>query len=521
MTSVVEQVAAAVPETLLTRLRAHVSGLGAPLEVTSPLTGGVIATLPTDTVDDVKAAFMRARAAQRAWLATSLDDRIAIMLRFHDLLLAKRVEGDDIVQAETGKARRDAAEELLDIAMTARHYARDAHRLLRPKSVRAGLPLIVGSTIYRQPKGVVGVIAPWNYPLTLAITDAIPALLAGNAVVLKPDVQTPLSALWVRDLLDRAGLPRDVMQIVLGNGTTLGPTIIENSDFVMFTGSTRVGREIAARCGERLIGCSLELGGKNAMIIRADADIQRAAAIARRASFANAGQLCISMERIYVDESIFEPFVEAFAAATRALTIVPGIGWAGQFGSLISPAHADRVQAHVDEAVAKGATLVTGGKRRPDLGPAFFEPTILTGVDESMSMCASETFGPVVAVYPTSSDSEAIARSNDTEYGLNGAIVTQDLAAGERIATRLRVGTANINEGYAAAWSTLRAPMGGMGASGLGRRHGDEGLLKYTEPQTTSSMRKFGFDPQFGMTDEQWANTLAQALGIMKRIGLK
>ena len=519
--SIQEQVAAAVPATLLTRLRSYVGGLGAPLEVTSPLTGEVIATLPTDTLDDVSAAFMRARAAKRAWLATPLADRIAIMLRFHDLLLARRQEGLDLVQAETGKARRDAAEEGLDIAMTARHYARDARRLLRPKHVRGGLPLLVGSTVYRHPKGVVGVIAPWNYPLTLAITDAIPALLAGNTVVLKPDVQTPLSALWVRELLDRAGLPRDVMQVVIGSGATLGPTIIDNADYIMFTGSTRVGREIAARCGDRLIGCSLELGGKNALIVRADADVQRAAVIARRASFANAGQLCISMERVYVDESIYEPFVRAFAAATQALTIEPGIGWTGQIGSLISVAHADRVQTHVDDAVAKGATLVAGGKRRPDLGPAFFEPTILTDVDESMSMCASETFGPVVAVYPTSSDADAIARSNDTEYGLNGAIITHDLAAGERIATRLHVGTVNINEGYAAAWSTIRAPMGGMGASGLGRRHGDEGLLKYTESQTVSSMRALGFDPQFGMSDEQWANTLAQALGVMKRIGLK
>jgi len=327
-------------------------------------------------------------------------------------------------------------------------------------------------TELRVPKGVVGVISPWNYPLTLAVSDAIPALLAGNAIVLKPDVQTTLSALWVADLLKQAGLPENVFTVVAGEGSVVGPWVTDRSDYVMFTGSTAVGREVARRCGERLIGCSMELGGKNAMIVRADADAEAASSIAVRGSFSNSGQLCISMERIYVHEAIYDEFLAAFARRTQALRMSAGIGWGSDVGSLISARQLERVCAHVDDAVDRGAQIVVGGKARPDVGPFFYAPTILTGVDESMTVCSVETFGPVVAVYPVASDEEAIRRANDTEYGLNASVVSRDNRAAQSLARRLRAGTVNVNEGYAAAWASKRAPMGGMGASGLGRRHG-------------------------------------------------
>jgi succinate-semialdehyde dehydrogenase/glutarate-semialdehyde dehydrogenase len=311
------------------------------------------------------------------------------------------------------------------------------------------------------------------------------------------------------------------VRVVTGDGPVVGPMVIERVDYVMFTGSTRVGRDVAGRCGERLIGCSLELGGKNAMIVRADADVDRAAEIAVRASFANSGQLCISMERIYVHADVMTEFAEAFAERTRGLRMKPGVGWGADMGSLISARQRDRVLAHIDDAVARGATVVAGGRARPDIGPFYVEPTILTGVTDGMALCSEETFGPVVALYPVSSDEEAIARANDTSYGLNAAIITRDTVVGRAMAVQIKAGTVNINEGYGPAWATTRSPMGGMGDSGLGRRHGDEGLLKYTESQTVATQRLLGFGAQFGLSDEQWLGGLVSAIGVMKRLGLK
>jgi succinate-semialdehyde dehydrogenase/glutarate-semialdehyde dehydrogenase len=489
--------------------------------VHTPFTGAQIYELPLATEADVDDAVAALRRGQRDWARRPLQERSRIMLRFHDLLLANRDEGLDIVQWETGKARRDAMEELLDICIIARHYARDARRLLRPRRHRGIFPGAVGVTQFQHPKGVVGFLTPWNYPLTLAVGDAIPALMAGNAALVKPDVQTSLTALWVVDMLVRAGVPSDVVRIVTGDGPVVGPLVIDRVDYVMFTGSTRVGREVAARCGERLIGCSLELGGKNAMIVRADANVARAAEIAVRACFSNAGQLCISMERIYVHADVYDAFAEAFAVRVRGLTMTPAIGWTGGMGPLISGRQLTRVQQHVDDAVSRGARVLAGGTRRPDLGPYYFEPTVLEGVTEGMILCDEETFGPVVALYPVQSDDEAVALANDTVYGLNGAVVTRDKGAGRTIALRLQAGTVNVNEGYGPSWGSTRAPRGGMGDSGLGRRHGDEGLLKYTESQTVAVQRILGFGPAFGMTDEQWLNAMASTFSLFKKIGLK
>jgi succinate-semialdehyde dehydrogenase/glutarate-semialdehyde dehydrogenase len=505
------------PSTLLDHLRAS----GPSRDVIEPFTGDVLYSLPTSTETDVDAAFETGRRAQKTWAELPLSERSAIVLRFHDLFLGDRRYGLDLVQRETGKARKDANDEVLDVCITARHYARDARRLLRPRRRRGAIPGIVGVVERRAPKGVVGVIAPWNYPVSLAVGDAIPALLAGNTVVLKPDVQTTLSALWIASLLEHAGLPPGVFTVVSGEGPQVGPMVIDRSDYVMFTGSTAVGRQVAARCGERLIGCSMELGGKNAMIVRGDADPEVAASIAVRASFSNTGQLCISMERIYVNREVYEPFLAAFARRTEALRMSAHVGWGSDVGSLISQRQVDRVSAHVDDAIERGAHVVAGGKVRPDLGPYFFAPTILTNVQESMELCRTETFGPVVAVYPVASDEEAIMLANDSDYGLNASIASRDVRQAQAVARRVRAGTVNINEGFAAAWASKRAPMGGMGASGLGRRHGDEGLLKYTEPQTIATQRALGFDPQFGWSDEQWGDTLARAMGVMKKFGLK
>ncbi|MGI9196535.1 MAG: succinic semialdehyde dehydrogenase [Candidatus Nanopelagicales bacterium] len=489
-------------------------------EVRAPFTGEVLYALPLSSPDDVRAAALRARAVQGSWAATPVRERAAILRRFHDLVLAHRDEAMDILQWETGKARRDALEEVLDVCVVTRYYTRTASRALRPRRRLGALPVLVGVQEIRKPVGLVGIIAPWNYPLTLAASDAVPALLAGNAVMVKPDPQTSLIAAWVAEQLLVAGLPDGLFSIVTGEGPEIGPQVIDAADHVMFTGSTRTGRIVAEQCARRLIGCSLELGGKNAMIIRADADIARAAEVAVRACFANTGQLCISMERIYVHADVMEEFLARFIPRVLSLRIARGVGWGSDVGCLISSDHLSRVQSHVDEAVTRGATVLAGGRARPDIGPLAFEPTVLADVTEDMAVCREETFGPVASVYAVADDEEAVARANDTAYGLNASILTRDIRAGQRLARRLRTGSVNINEGYAASWGSTAAPMGGVGDSGLGHRHGEGGLLAYTEAQTVATQRLLGFGPQLGMDDERWGQVLATAVGAMKRLRL-
>ncbi|MDZ7577284.1 MAG: succinic semialdehyde dehydrogenase [Candidatus Nanopelagicales bacterium] len=521
MSTVVSQQSTLEPS-LVRRLTRRVHGTsGEHLSINSPINRAHLADVPVSTVEDVNQAFRFARRAQRAWAESTVAHRASVLLRFHDLVLQHRDEGLDLVQQETGKARRDALEEILDVCIVARHYGRDGRRVLRPKRHRGVLPFVVGVREFHHPKGVIGVIAPWNYPLTLAITDALPALLAGNAVVLKPDSQTPLTALWALELLREAGLPDDVMSIVVGAGSKLGPAIVAESDYLMFTGSTRVGRVLAAACGERLIGCSMELGGKNALIVCDDADLPRAAEVAVRACFANAGQLCISIERMYIHRSVWDEFLSLFIPRVARMRLEVGVGWGADMGSLISEGQLRTVESHVDDATAKGASVLAGGKARPDLGPYAYEPTVLADVTADMTVYREETFGPVVSVYPFDTDDEVVAASNDTEYGLNGSVLTRSWKRGHDIAQRLRVGTVNINEGYAAAFGSNTSTMGGMGDSGMGRRHGDEGLLKYTESQTVANQRLLGLGAQFGLSDEQWGNALTVSIGIMKRLGLK
>lgn len=486
--------------------------------VTAPFTGAHLHDLPLSTPADVRRVVAAARQAQRQWADTSIRERVRIIHRFHDLVLRRRTEALDLLQLETGKSRPDALEEILDVALVCQYYGRRAGRVLKRHRSRGALPLLVGVEVVPKPVGVVGIIAPWNYPLSLSVSDAIPALLAGNAAVIKPDVQTSLVAAWAGSLLREAGLPDGLYAVVTGEGPEVGPAVVDEVDHVMFTGSTATGRRVAEQCARRLIGCTLELGGKNAMIVRADANPIKAADTAVRACFSNAGELCISMERLYVNDAVYEEFVAEFARRVSGLTIASDIGWDGDVGCLISPAHLERVKAHVDDAVKMGARVLAGGRARPDIGPLAFEPTLLEGVDESMAVCREETFGPVASLYRVFSDDEAIALANDTTYGLNASILTSDLRAGRAMARRLNTGSVNVNEGYAASWGSMGAPMGGVGESGLGSRHGDQGLLNYTEPQTIATQRLLGFGPQLGLDRQKWGGVLAASVGAMGRL---
>ena len=496
------------------------AGTGAErVQTTSPSTGLPLAEVPLSTVDDVADAFAAARQAQRSWATRPVAERARVFLRFHDLVLDRQAEVLDLIQLETGKARKHAFEEVADVAIVARHYARTAGRLLAPQRRPGVFPLATRADELAHPKGVVGIVAPWNYPLTLAVSDAVPAFLAGNGVVLKPDTQTPLTALWARRLLVEAGLPEDLWQLVVGPGPVLGPAIVAHADYVSFTGSTRVGRDIAQQAAARLIGCSLELGGKNAFIVFADAPLDRAAEAAVRACFSSAGQLCISMERLLVEESVHDAFMDRFLARVRAMRLGGELDFSADMGSLVSQKQLDVVSRHVEDARSKGATVLAGGRARPDIGPLFYEPTVLADVTHDMECSMEETFGPVVSVSTFHDEDEAVAKANDSAYGLNSAIWTGDLARGRRVGARIHAGTVNVNEAYGAAWGSVAAPMGGMKDSGLGRRHGAEGLLKYTESQTIATQRFLGFGAPGWVSDERWTRMMTLGLRAMKVLG--
>lgn len=383
------------------------------------------------------------------------------------------------------------------------------------------MPGAITVTELRKPKGVVGIISPWNYPFALAFGDLIPALIAGNGVVLKPDSQTALSPLFGADLLYRAGLPTDLLQVVLGDGPTIGGAVVDTCDYIGFTGSSQTGATIAARAGERLVGCSLELGGKNPMVVLDDADIAATARTAVRGCFANSGQLCLSLERIYVADAIFDRFADAFVAEIGRLRQAAGYDYGADVGSLTSQRALKTVSEHVDDARAHGATVLAGGRPRPDLGPYFYEPTVLTDVTPDMLCHKAETFGPVVSLYPYAADDDAVALANDTDYGLNASVFGRDMTRAEQVAARLRTGTVNINDGYAAAFGSTDAPMGGMGASGLGRRHGAEGLLRYTETQVVAAQRFDLLNPPRWVPYGPYSRFMATSLRLMKKLRLR
>ncbi len=481
-------------------------------------TGKPLTTIPIGTADDVEAAFAEARAAQVDWANRPVTERVDVISRYRDLVVKKREFLMDLLQAEAGKARWAAQEEMIDLIANANYYASVAADLLKPRTVPALLPGIGKTTVGYQPKGVVGVISPWNYPMTLTASDSVPALLAGNAVVLKPDSQTPYCALACAELLYEAGLPRALYAIVPGPGSVVGTAIIDNCDYLMFTGSTATGRQLAEHAGRRLIGFSAELGGKNAMIVTRGANLDKAAKAATRACFSNAGQLCISIERIYVEKDVADDFIGKFGAAVRNMKLGTEYDFSVDMGSLISAGQLDTVTDHVDDAKAKGAKVIAGGKARPEVGPLFYEPTVLADVTPEMECAANETFGPVVSIYPVADVDEAVTKANDTEYGLNASVWAGSSAEGQQIAARLRSGTVNVNEGYAFAWGSLSAPMGGMGQSGVGRRHGPEGLLKYTESQTIATARVFNLDPPLGIPGTLWQKSLLPIVRTVMRL---
>ncbi|MFT3861601.1 succinic semialdehyde dehydrogenase [Micropruina sp.] len=488
--------------------------------VFTPLTGELLAQVPLSRVSDVGLAVQQARPALRVWAGLGHRRRAEVVLGFHDRLLAARDQVLDLIQLETGKTRANAFEEVVEVANVARYYARTAAALLAPRRVRGVMPMIATAREQRLPRGVVGIITPWNYPFALSLGDALAALLAGNAVVLRPEPRTSLSVLWGLRLLIGAGLPAGVLQVVVGDGDLIGDAVARRTDFVCFTGSTATGRQVAQVAAERMVGCSLELGGKNALYVRADADLDLAVDVALRSSFAGAGQVCVHTERLVLHEAVADAFLARFVPAVEAMRLGVALRYGYDMGSLFGDDQLRRVCAHVDDAVRHGATVLTGGRPRPDVGPWVYAPTVLEGVTAAMDVRDAETFGPVVSVYRVSDDEAAVRLINDSDYGLHAGIVSADRAAARQLAPRLHSGTVSINETFLASWGAVGAAMGARGHSGTGGRHGAEGLLRFTVLQSVAEQRAGSLGVARG-AQERFAGLFCRALVALRRARLR
>jgi acyl-CoA reductase-like NAD-dependent aldehyde dehydrogenase len=460
--------------------------------VENPATGQVVATLEACTAEQLADMAARARRAQPAWQALGFEGRGKILRRAQKWLLdnADRVAETEI--SETGKTREDVLLELGIPVAAFGFWAKMAPKYLADEKVRTSSPFLLGRKVIvrYEPIGVAGIIGPWNYPLVNNIGDVIPALAAGNTVLLKPSSVTPLTSLLMEECLRECGIPDDVFQVVVGRGP-IGEELVDHVDVVMFTGSTETGKIVMARAAKTLTPVSLELGGKDPMIVLADADVERAANAAVFWSMQNAGQTCISVERVYVEEPIHDQFVSLVTERVKELRQgVPGDFGSTDVGSFISPPQAEIVEQHVQDAVSKGANLVAGGHRGNGGGGAFFEPTVLTGVDHSMAAMTEETFGPTLPIMKVRDEEEAIRMANDSPYGLQASVFTGDMARADAVARRIQAGAVVVND-CNANYMAFEAPMGGWKTSGIGVRHGPQGIRKYTHAQTIVFTRFF------------------------------
>jgi acyl-CoA reductase-like NAD-dependent aldehyde dehydrogenase len=459
------------------------SGEGIPVE--NPATGAVIATVPIASPDEVRALVARARAAQPAWEALGFDGRGAVLRRAQKWVTDNQDRIVETIVSETGKTHDDALINEVGYAATAfGFWAKHASGYLADEKVRTTSPFVLGRklVVRYRPLGVIGVIGPWNYPLTNSFGDCIPALAAGNAVVLKPSEVTPLTSLLMAEALRECGLPEDVFLVATGDGAT-GAALVDEVDMVMFTGSTATGRKIMERAARTLTPVSLELGGKDPMIVLSDADVERAANAAAYYSMQNAGQTCISVERVYVEAPVYDAFVDKLTSKVAALRQGASTGpGTVDVGAITFPPQLDTVERHVDEARKAGARVLTGGHARTNDGH-FFEPTVLVDVDHSMACMTEETFGPTVPVMRVADAEEAVRLANDSPYGLAASVWTKDAARGEAIARRIEAGVVCVNDAQL-NYLALELPMGGWKASGLGTRHGAGGIRKYCRQQS-------------------------------------
>jgi acyl-CoA reductase-like NAD-dependent aldehyde dehydrogenase len=462
------------------------------IAVENPATGELITTVPVTGAEELAAMAARAREVQPQWEALGFEGRGRIMRRAQKWMIDNAERVLDTVVSETGKTYEDA--QLSDYGYTVTalgFWAKEAAKYLADERVPSwNNPVAIGKklVIRYAPLGVVGVIGPWNYPIVNSFGDCIPALMAGNTVILKPSEVTPLSALLMAEMMRECGLPENVFQVATGDGAT-GAALIANVDCVMFTGSSRTGKAVMKAAADALVPCYLELGGKDPMIVCADADIERASNAAAYWSMNNGGQVCISVERCYVDASIYDEFVDKVTENVRGLRqgVPTGVGTV-DVGAVIFPPQIDIVEEHVRDAVEKGAKVLTGGHALSGPG-RFFEPTVLVDVDHSMKCMQDETFGPTLPIMKIADAEEGVRLANDSPYGLQASVWTKDVNNGEALARRIEAGVVCVNDAQV-NYTALNLPMGGWKTSGLGTRHGSAGIRKYTKVQSLLVTRR-------------------------------
>ncbi|MFZ9885867.1 MAG: aldehyde dehydrogenase family protein [Myxococcota bacterium] len=452
------------------------------LVVDSPAREETIGEVPVFDDDQVKAAVARARAAQESWAASGVKARVAVLRRVREQLLARMDEVAEQVMRENGKAKAEAVmHEVGPLVLQLTWLLKRAPKLLAPRAPGGLFPLPRKTLIHARPRGVVGVISPWNFPFLIPFSAAVEALLAGNAVVLKPSEHTPLVALLGKSLFEAGGLPPDLLQVVTGNAST-GSALLESGvDLVCFTGSVNGGRRVAQRCGELLVPCVMELGGKAPLIVMEDADRERAANAIVFGGFANAGQICLGVERVYLHESLYDDVLARVAEKVRALRQGDPEREEVDIGAVTMPAQLALLQSLVDDARAKGARVMTGGERLSRRG-RFFPPTVIADATHEMRCVREEIFGPLVPVLRYRGEDEVVRLANDTHLGLNAYVFGRDRERARHLAAQLRAGQVIVNDVFL-NYVMPELPFGGVAASGFGRVHGDEGLLGMTVPQ--------------------------------------
>ena len=455
----------------------------ATFEVKNPATGATIANVPEFSRDEVASVVDRLRSAQPAWEKLDFKRRYSALKTFGQFMLDNEEEFTDRLVEETGKARSEAPNEILVLGEAIRYYGRKAAKFLAEETPRPHSPLIKTKSlkVVIRPQPVVGLIGPWNFPINLTLGDAVPALMAGCAVVIKPSEFTPLTLSWlVRSWVDKLGLP-PVLEVVTGLGKT-GEALVDVVDFIGFTGSAATGRKVAERAGRNLTPFSLELGGKDPMLVLKDADLDRAAAGAAWGGLSNSGQICMSVERVYAEEPIYQAFVDRLVERVGKLRQGSDHKWA-DVGAMTTPQQLQIVKDHVSEAVEKGAKVLTGGREKPGESGDYYEPTVLVDVDHSMQIMTEETFGPVLPVMKVRDEEEAIRLANDSRYGLSSSVWSKDKKKAERVARRIESGACNIND-VMTNYMASDVPFGGWKESGVGYRHGPGGIRKYCRTES-------------------------------------
>jgi acyl-CoA reductase-like NAD-dependent aldehyde dehydrogenase len=451
----------------------------------APATGELIGEVVITPPDEVNRAVARARKAQQAWAVLPVEERGQRLLRLRDALAARADELVDVLTLECGKPRHEAlvheVTTLLDLAAWA---AESAPAALAPERKKLHLMKHRTGEVHHVPRGVIGVISPWNFPLVLPMSTVIEALVTGNACVVKPSEVTPLALAKAKEIYDSTGLPEDLFGLVFGAGPT-GQALIEAGiDYCVFTGAVETGRKVAAACGARLVPCTMELGGKAPLLACEDCDVERTARAIVFGGFANSGQICISVERVYAHERVYTALVDRVAALTAELRQGDPSRDYVDLGAMTFPRQIEIVERHIADATKKGARLVCGGKRLPGPGH-FFEPTVLADCDPSMTVMREEIFGPIVPLMRVRSEDEAVALANDSSLGLNAYVFTKGRATARRLAERIQAGSVLVND-VLTNYCTAEAPFGGIKQSGYGRVHGEQALRDLCQPKYVS-----------------------------------